>query len=70
MVEGDFKTFEGFWKLEADQASADVTRLIYEVTICPPRAIPAMLIERHLRHDLSQNLQAIRNQAIAVAGLA
>jgi ribosome-associated toxin RatA of RatAB toxin-antitoxin module len=70
MVEGDFKTFEGFWKLEADQASADITRLVYEVTICPPRAIPAMLIERHLRHDLTQNLQAIRNQAIAVAGLA
>lgn len=70
MIEGDFKAFEGTWKLEADQASPSVTRLIYDVTICPPRAIPAMLIERHLRRDLAQNLQAIRNQAIAVAGAA
>ena len=68
MVEGDFKVFEGAWKLEVDQASAAVTRLIYEVTICPPRAIPAILIERHLRRDLAQNLQAIRQHAIALSG--
>lgn len=67
MVEGDFKAFEGAWKLEPDNGE---TRLIYEVMICPPRAIPAMLIERHLRHDLTQNLQAIRQHTIAVAGLA
>jgi len=70
MVEGDFKSFEGAWKLESDEASLSVTHLVYEVTICPPRAIPAMLIERHLRRDLAQNLQAIRQQAIAMAGLA
>lgn len=67
MVEGDFKAFEGAWKLEPEN---DKTRLTYEVMICPPRAIPAMLIERHLRYDLAQNLQAIRQHTISVAQLA
>ena len=69
MVEGDFKAFEGAWQL-VPEGDASATRLLYEVTICPPRAIPALLIERHLRHDLTQNLQAIRRHAIAVTGAA
>lgn len=67
LVEGDFKTFEGAWQLEPAGESAASTRLIYEVTLCPPRAVPVLLIERHLRRDLTENLQAIRQQAIAVA---
>ena len=70
MVEGDFKTFEGAWQLQNNESEDGTTRLVYDITICPPRAIPALLIERHLRHDLTQNLQAIRSQAIAVAGFA
>lgn len=68
MVEGDFKSFEGCWTLEpTDNADQAETRLVYELTVCPPRAIPAVLIERHLRRDLAQNLQAIRQHAIALA---
>lgn len=70
MVEGDFKAFEGTWRLEQAETSGQQTRLNYEVTICPPRAIPAMLIERHLRHDLTQNLYSIRQYAIASTGVA
>ncbi|NEQ43076.1 MAG: cyclase [Leptolyngbya sp. SIOISBB] len=70
MVEGDFKAFEGVWKLDPDESSDHVTRLNYEITVCAPRAIPTMLIERHLCHDLTQNLQAIRQYAIATAGVA
>lgn len=70
MIEGDFKSFEGAWKLESAETSGQATRLNYEVTICPPRAIPAVLIERHLRHDLTQNLQSIRQYAIASTGVA
>ena len=70
MVEGDFKSFEGVWQLEEANESDQVTRLNYEITICPPRAIPVMLIERHLRNDLTQNLQAIRNYAIVANGSA
>ncbi|MGF1523768.1 MAG: SRPBCC family protein [Leptolyngbyaceae cyanobacterium] len=65
MVEGDFKAFEGMWKLEP--IDDGVTNLIYELTVCPPRAIPVLLIERHLCRDLTQNLQAIRQQAMAIA---
>lgn len=70
MIEGDFKSFEGAWQLEQASSSGSITRLTYEVIVCPPRAIPALLIERHLCHDLNHNLQAIRKQAIAVTGVA
>ncbi|MEM9119338.1 MAG: SRPBCC family protein [Cyanobacteria bacterium P01_F01_bin.56] len=70
MVEGDFKSFEGVWNLEPAASSEPATRLNYEITICPPRAIPTVLIERHLCHDLTQNLQAIRQYAIATTGAA
>ena len=66
MVEGDFRNFEGSWSLEtAATEDGPVTRLCYEVTVLPPRAIPAGLIERHLCRDLTQNMEAIRQQAIA-----
>lgn len=67
MVEGDFKTFEGAWKLEPADETQGLTRLVYELFVCPPKAVPGMMIERHLRRDLSQNLQAIRQHAIATA---
>lgn len=67
LVEGDFKTFEGTWKLELTDGPNPVTRLVYELVVCPPRAIPVVLIERHLRRDLTQNLQAIRQQALLIA---
>ncbi|NER81948.1 MAG: cyclase [Leptolyngbya sp. SIO1D8] len=67
MVEGDFKAFTGAWKLESADEANGITKLVYELTVCPPRAIPVMLIERHLCRDLTQNLQAIRHQAITLA---
>ncbi|NJN22966.1 MAG: cyclase [Leptolyngbya sp. RL_3_1] len=64
MVEGDFKDFAGFWSLETlDSPEGPITRLGYELTIRPPRAVPIHLIERHLSRDLTQNLQAICQQA-------
>jgi ribosome-associated toxin RatA of RatAB toxin-antitoxin module len=67
MVEGDFRNFEGAWSLEtAETEQGPVTRLCYEVTVLPPRAIPAALIERHLCRDLTQNMQAIRQQAMVL----
>ncbi|MDA0266596.1 MAG: SRPBCC family protein [Cyanobacteria bacterium] len=64
MVEGDFKDFEGFWSLETlETPEGPMTQLGYELMLRPPRAVPATLIERHLRRDLTQNLQAICQQA-------
>lgn len=64
MVEGDFRTFEGKWTLVplADPSSL-YTRLGYDLLLRPPRALPAGLIERHIRHDLTRNLQAIGGRA-------
>jgi ribosome-associated toxin RatA of RatAB toxin-antitoxin module len=60
MVEGDFRQFEGKWTLEpVEEAQESRVRLGYDLVIRPPRAMPVALIERHIRHDLTRNLQAI-----------
>jgi hypothetical protein len=41
-------------------------RLGYDLVIRPPRAMPVALIERHIRHDLSRNLQAIGDRTAAL----
>lgn len=67
MVEGDFRKFEGKWTLEpVVKQPSPITRLGYDLVIRPPRAMPAGLIERHIRHDLSRNLRAISDRAIAL----
>lgn len=60
MVEGDFRQFEGRWLLEPLPAGNNQgTQLSYDLLVLPPRAMPAGLIERHIRRDLSQNLTAV-----------
>jgi ribosome-associated toxin RatA of RatAB toxin-antitoxin module len=69
MVEGDFRQFEGKWTLSPlVGAPAPRTRLGYDLLICPPRTMPAGLLERHLRHDLSRNLHAIGERATMLFG--
>ncbi|MEM8502880.1 MAG: SRPBCC family protein [Cyanobacteria bacterium P01_D01_bin.1] len=66
MKEGDFKRFEGFWKLEpADQG----TKLSYDLLVKAPAAMPTPLIERHLRNNLISNLLAIHKRTLDVAAL-
>ena len=60
MVEGDFRQFEGKWTLEpVAEGQGNGVRLGYDLVIRPPRAMPVGLIERHIRNDLTRNLQAI-----------
>ncbi len=69
MVEGDFRKFEGKWTLSPlAGATAPRTRLGYDLLICPPRAMPAGLLERHIRNDLSRNLHAIGERAATLFG--
>jgi hypothetical protein len=63
MVEGDFRQFEGQWRLEST-AEGEATQLTYDLVICPPLAMPVSLIEAHLCQDLTANLQAIRDRAL------
>jgi ribosome-associated toxin RatA of RatAB toxin-antitoxin module len=70
MVEGDFRQFEGKWTLEpVESAQGDVIRLGYDLVIRPPRAMPVALIERHIRHDLTRNLQAIGDRTATLFGV-
>lgn len=61
MVEGDFRQFEGTWRLEP-LAEGQGTRLTYDLKVQPPRVMPVGLIEQHIRHNLSANLTAIRDR--------
>ncbi|MBW4484628.1 MAG: SRPBCC family protein [Tildeniella torsiva UHER 1998/13D] len=67
MVEGDFRQFEGKWTLEpVKDAAGELVCLGYDLVIRPPRAMPVALIERHIRNDLSRNLQAISDRTITL----
>lgn len=60
MVEGDFKKFMGRWSLKPALLGEEAaTVLSYELLVQPPLAMPVQLIERHIRHNLTQNLLAI-----------
>lgn len=70
MEEGDFKQFEGVWKLQPianGQGNQQSTQLSYSLSVKPPRAMPATLIENHMRHNLTLNLLAIRQRALDLA---
>ena len=65
MVEGDFRQFEGVWQLEPiSLPDGQGTRLVYDLVVLPPRAMPVALIERHIRHNLCENLTAIRDRTL------
>ena len=65
MVEGDFKSFMGKWRLQpANVGEQMATVLSYELMVQPPLAMPVSLIERHLCHNLTQNLLAICDRTI------
>ena len=63
MVEGDFNSFSGYWCLQpSDQIAGDGTELTYTVQVWPKRTMPIMAVENRLRHDLPNNLLAIRQR--------
>ncbi|MEO1400719.1 MAG: SRPBCC family protein [Cyanobacteria bacterium J06635_1] len=65
MVEGDFKQFMGTWRLQPAEIGSQLgTLLSYELIVQPPLAMPIALIERHICHNLTQNLTAIRQYAM------
>lgn len=66
MQEGDFRQFEGVWKLQPTEDNQS-TRLCYDLSVKPPRAMPATLIEHHIRHGLTANMLAIRQRVLEMA---
>lgn len=69
MVEGDFKSFMGSWKLQPIALTEGTgTELCYTVSVLPPRAMPVGLIERQLKSGLAINLSAIQQRAEQMFG--
>ncbi len=66
MKEGDFKQFEGAWRLQP-AADAQSTQLSYDLSVKPPRAMPAGLIEHHICNNLTTNMLAIRQRVLELA---
>ena len=66
MVEGDFKSFSGYWSLvPIVTPDFEGTRLTYCLEVWPKPTIPVFAIEQRLRKDLPANLRAIRAQLTA-----
>ncbi|PSN18249.1 cyclase [filamentous cyanobacterium CCP5] len=68
MVEGDFRQFEGAWRLEPIQLAGQAgTHLCYDLRLTPPRVMPTGLIEKHFRRDLTLNLKAICDRTLTLS---
>ena len=61
MLKGDFRRFEGAWRL---QAVPDQTLVLYELTVQGCLGMPVSLIEQRLRQDLNDNLLAVEEETI------
>ena len=61
MVRGDFRRFEGTWRVDRDQLS---TRLLYALTVQGRAGMPIGLIEQRLQQDLASNLRGVQQEAM------
>lgn len=60
MLRGDFRRFEGTWRVDRDEIS---TRLLYELTVQGKPGMPIGLIEQRLQQDLASNLRGVQQEA-------
>ncbi|MEB3170225.1 MAG: SRPBCC family protein [Synechococcaceae cyanobacterium] len=67
MRSGDFRRFEGLWRVERDAVS---TRLLYSLTVQGKPGMPIGLIEQRLQQDLASNLRGVQQEASLRAGAA
>jgi ribosome-associated toxin RatA of RatAB toxin-antitoxin module len=68
MIDGDFKSFSGFWRLDCAAPHSLQTALTYFVQVLPKRTMPVSLIERRIRRDLPFNLVAIQQRVNQLFG--
>lgn len=60
LLEGDFRCFEGTWRVGIDPIS---TWLLYELTVQGKPGMPIALIEQRLQNDLACNLRGVQQEA-------
>ncbi len=66
LIKGDFRKFEGSWKISKFPLNGR-NSLIYELTVQGYFGMPASLIEKHLKSNLTINLLAVEKAAFAVS---
>jgi ribosome-associated toxin RatA of RatAB toxin-antitoxin module len=65
MRSGDFRRFEGLWKVDSDAVSS---RLLYSLTVQGKPGMPIGLIEQRLQQDLASNVRGVQREATLRAG--
>jgi ribosome-associated toxin RatA of RatAB toxin-antitoxin module len=61
MLQGDFRCFEGEWRVGVDSTSS---WLFYSLLVQGKPGMPIGLIEQRLQHDLANNLRGVQQEAI------
>lgn len=67
MRRGDFRRFEGTWRITSQPngpGEAPITALFYELTVQGRAGMPIGLIEQRLRDDLASNLRGVQREAL------
>jgi len=67
MREGDFRCFEGCWRIGVDATS---TWMLYDLKVQGKPGMPIGLIEQRLQQDLACNLRGVQQEAQRRAALA
>ncbi len=62
LIKGDFRKFEGAWKIKSHKTSN--CSLLYELTVQGCLGMPVAIIEQRLKKDLSANLLAVEKEVI------
>jgi ribosome-associated toxin RatA of RatAB toxin-antitoxin module len=60
MRSGDFRRFDGVWRVDRDARS---TRLLYALVVQGKPGMPIGLIEQRLQQDLASNLRGVQQEA-------
>ncbi|MEB3333988.1 MAG: SRPBCC family protein [Cyanobacteriota bacterium] len=60
MIQGDFRCFEGEWRVGCDQTSS---WLFYSLLVQGKTGMPIGLIEQRLQQDLANNLRGVQQEA-------
>lgn len=60
MIQGDFRCFEGEWRVGADATSS---WLFYDLLVQGKPGMPIGLIEQRLQQDLASNLRGVQQEA-------
>jgi ribosome-associated toxin RatA of RatAB toxin-antitoxin module len=66
MIQGDFRCFEGEWRLGRDNSSS---WLFYDLLVQGKPGMPIGLIEQRLQQDLANNLRGVQQEALKRQGL-